>query len=45
MVKLEEHKHLTEHKPIEQASLPAKVFIPLLQHLGKPLDIIKVKVF
>jgi electron transport complex protein RnfC len=44
MVKLEEHKHLTENKPIEKAKLPFKVFIPLLQHLGKPLDLIKVKV-
>ncbi|MBI5873544.1 MAG: electron transport complex subunit RsxC [Candidatus Omnitrophica bacterium] len=43
MVKLEEHKHLTENKPIEKAELPSKVFIPLLQHLGKPLDLIKVK--
>lgn len=43
MVKLEEHKELTEHKPIEKARLPAKVHIPLLQHAGKPLDIIYVK--
>ncbi len=43
MIKLEEHKHLTENKPIETAGLPAKVFIPLSQHLGKMLDIIKVK--
>lgn len=44
MIQLEEHKHLTENKPIEQALLPSKVYIPLLQHLGKPLDIIQVKV-
>lgn len=44
MIQLEEHKHLTENKPIEQAFLPSKVYIPLLQHLGKPLDIIQVKV-
>lgn len=43
MIKLEEHKHLTENKPIEQALLPSKVYIPLLQHLGKPLDIVRVK--
>ena len=43
MLKLEEHKHLTEDKAIERANLPANVFIPLLQHFGKPLDFIKVK--
>ncbi|MFH1692184.1 MAG: electron transport complex subunit RsxC [Candidatus Omnitrophota bacterium] len=43
MVKLEEHKDLTEHKPIEKSRLPAKVYIPLLQHLGKPCDIVYVK--
>lgn len=43
MIKLEEHKHLTEDKPIERALLPSKVYIPLLQHLGKPLDIFQVK--
>ncbi len=44
MIRLEEHKNLTEDKRIEEARLPSKVFIPLLQHLGKPLDILKVKV-
>ncbi len=43
MVRIEEHKHLTEHKAIEAAPLPAKVVIPLLQHLGKPCDILKVR--
>lgn len=43
MVKLEEHKELTEHKEIEKGRLPLKVFIPLLQHLGKPCDKIFVK--
>lgn len=43
MVKIEEHKHLTENKPIEQAALPARVIIPLLQHLGKTLDRVLVK--
>lgn len=42
-VKLEEHKERTEHKQIVASALPGKVYIPLLQHLGKPLDIIKVK--
>ncbi|MEK7849781.1 MAG: electron transport complex subunit RsxC [Candidatus Omnitrophota bacterium] len=43
MIKLQEHKNLTEDKSIEPASLPPRVFISLLQHLGKPLDIIKIK--
>ncbi len=44
MIRLEEHKDLTEARAIEKANLPKKVFIPLIQHLGKPLDIIKVNV-
>lgn len=43
MIHLEEHKHKTQDKAIEKALLPSKVYIPLLQHLGKTLDIIKVK--
>ena len=43
MVRIEEHKHLTENKPIEAARLPALVVLPVLQHLGKPLDILLVK--
>jgi len=35
MVRLEEHKHDTENKSIEKAALPARVYIPLSQHLGK----------
>ncbi|MFH1202154.1 MAG: electron transport complex subunit RsxC [Candidatus Omnitrophota bacterium] len=35
MVHLEEHKDLTENKPIEDLSLPEAVYIPLSQHLGK----------
>ena len=35
MVKLTENKHYSENKPIEKAPLPAKVYIPLIQHLGK----------
>ncbi len=38
MVRLEEHKHATEDKPIERAPLPARVYIPLTQHLGKPCE-------
>lgn len=29
-------KHATEHKEIERAQLPQKVFIPLQQHIGAP---------
>ncbi|MFA5039659.1 MAG: electron transport complex subunit RsxC [Candidatus Omnitrophota bacterium] len=43
MVKLQEHKERTEHKPIERAALPGRVVVPLLQHLGKPLDHVLVK--
>ncbi|MGE5280476.1 MAG: electron transport complex subunit RsxC [Deltaproteobacteria bacterium] len=43
MIRLEEHKHETENKAIEIAPLPATVVIPVSQHLGKPLDDIKVK--
>lgn len=35
MVKLEEHKVYTEDKAIEKLSAPARVYIPLSQHLGK----------
>lgn len=43
MVKLQEHKDRTEHKPIEHARLPGRVVVPLLQHTGKPLDQVLVK--
>jgi electron transport complex protein RnfC len=35
MVRLEEHKHSTEHKPIDELLAPARVYLPLSQHLGK----------
>ncbi|HTY44594.1 MAG TPA: electron transport complex subunit RsxC [Patescibacteria group bacterium] len=35
MVRLEEHKEYTADKPIEKLKPPAKVYIPLAQHLGK----------
>lgn len=35
MIKLKEHKHSTENKPIQAALLPKAVYIPLSQHLGK----------
>jgi len=44
MIKLSEHKELTEHKAIKKAKLPSKVFIPLLQHFGKPCDKILVNI-
>jgi len=36
MITLEEHKSSTGHKPIVALPLPARVYIPLSQHLGKP---------
>jgi electron transport complex protein RnfC len=35
MVRLEEYKTQTENKVIERTFLPNKVYIPLIQHLGK----------
>lgn len=35
MVRLVENKHYTEHKAIENFALPQKVYLPLIQHLGK----------
>ncbi len=35
MVRLEEHKSQTEDKAIEKMSLPQRVYIPLVQHVGK----------
>ncbi|MDD5246501.1 MAG: electron transport complex subunit RsxC [Candidatus Omnitrophica bacterium] len=35
MVRLKEHKELTESKAIERFPAPARVYIPLSQHLGK----------
>ncbi|MFA6217921.1 MAG: electron transport complex subunit RsxC [Candidatus Omnitrophota bacterium] len=35
MIKLAEHKSQTEHKTIQASSLPARVYLPLSQHLGK----------
>lgn len=32
----QEHKELTEHKPVRNAPLPARVAIPLSQHAGVP---------
>ena len=36
MVRLEDNKFYTADKPLEALPLPAKVYIPLSQHLGKP---------
>lgn len=35
MIKLTENKHFSEHQPTQSMPLPAKVYIPLIQHLGK----------
>ncbi|MDD5561577.1 MAG: electron transport complex subunit RsxC [Candidatus Omnitrophica bacterium] len=35
MVKLAENKHYSEHKAIERLPVPSKVYLPLIQHLGK----------
>ncbi len=35
MVRLAENKHYSESKPIENLPLPEKVYLPLIQHLGK----------
>lgn len=43
MVRLEENKFYTEGKKIETLPLPAKVYIPTLQHLGKPCEKLEVK--
>jgi electron transport complex protein RnfC len=31
-----EDKEATEHKPVEKLPLPARVYIPLSQHVGTP---------
>ena len=43
MIKLFEHKKLTENKAIKNVQLPSKVYLPLIQHFGKPCDHILVK--
>ena len=35
MVKLAENKHYSENKAIEKLPIPLKVYLPLIQHLGK----------
>ena len=35
MVKLTENKHYTENKAIEELPVPSKVYLPLIQHIGK----------
>jgi len=44
MARLEENKFYTAGKKIETLPLPAKVFIPIIQHLGKPCDKLEVKI-
>ncbi len=38
MVRLEENKKFTENRPIEKLPLPKLVYVPLIQHLGKPCE-------
>ncbi len=38
MVKLEANKHYTEHLPVEVVPLPKEVFVPLVQHIGRPCE-------
>jgi len=35
MVRLAENKHYSEDKPIEKLPLPSKVYLPIIQHIGK----------
>ena len=35
MVRLAENKHYSEDKPIEKLPPPSKVYLPLIQHIGK----------
>ncbi|MFH1354885.1 MAG: electron transport complex subunit RsxC [Candidatus Omnitrophota bacterium] len=35
MVRLEEHKHQTENKVIQELPVPGRVYIPLSQHIGR----------
>ncbi|MFH0827640.1 MAG: electron transport complex subunit RsxC [Candidatus Omnitrophota bacterium] len=43
MARLEENKFYTAGKRIEPLPFPTKVYIPIIQHLGKPCDKIEVK--
>lgn len=35
MIKLAEHKSQTEHKAIQASTVPARIYLPLSQHIGK----------
>jgi len=35
VVRLAENKHIVENKATEKLPLPQKVYLPLIQHLGK----------
>ncbi len=43
MVKITENKFYTENKKIERITSPQKVFIPLIQHIGKTCNTLLVK--
>jgi len=41
-----EHKELTEHKALEVMPVPAEIYVPLGQHLGKPASpVVKKKAY
>ncbi|PIQ89041.1 MAG: electron transport complex subunit RsxC [Candidatus Omnitrophica bacterium CG11_big_fil_rev_8_21_14_0_20_42_13] len=41
---IKENKELTENIAIKAMPLPEKAYIPLIQHIGRPCDILKVKI-
>jgi len=44
MLRLKEEKELTKNCAVVTSKLPSKVYIPLIQHFGKPCDKILVRV-
>ena len=43
MAGITEYKFYTEHKQIETLPAPETVYIPVIQHIGRPCDVIEVK--
>jgi electron transport complex protein RnfC len=44
MVRIAEYKFYTDHKRIEVLTAPATLYIPIIQHLGKPCDLFDIKI-
>jgi Na+-translocating ferredoxin:NAD+ oxidoreductase subunit C len=44
MVRIAENKFYTEHKIIEILPAPPTLYIPVIQHLGKPCDMFDIKI-